>query len=164
MKLNVGSGDDHRIGYVNIDGNSFKKPDIILNIKPGVLLSNFGDNSCEEILAKDILEHFTHWEAKALLKEFYKLLEVGGTVLIITPDFEIIVGSDSTAKTKQIWIYGGQDYLDKDTANRAFHPEYYCHKYCWIEEELIDELKRIGFSEVEIIRPKQFNIILKAKK
>ena len=85
-KLNIGCGLDYREGFVNIDGNpDLPRVDFVLEIKPGVLLDNFKQESVSYILVKDFLEHHFHWEAHGLLKDFFALLKDGGELDIIIP-------------------------------------------------------------------------------
>ena len=51
-------------------------------------LPNF---SVSEIYAAHVIEHFWWHEIEALLKEWYRILEVGGKVEIYTPDSEFIM-------------------------------------------------------------------------
>lgn len=84
MKLNLGCGPDIRSGYVNVD----------LRHGPGVLqhdLSKFPwpwrDNSVDEILMLDFLEHFPYRQTKTVLSEVSRILKAGGFVDIQVPDF-----------------------------------------------------------------------------
>lgn len=163
MKLNIGCGKDYKEGYINIDGNENIKADYHFDIAKYDLSKYLGENKCDEIYAKDILEHFTHWEAINLLKQFYSILKTNGLLTIITPDFQTIVESKSPINEKLIWIYGGQDYLDESTDRKAY-PQYYCHKFCWIQKDLIEQLKKIGFRKVTPNVNREFNQIIKAFK
>ncbi len=163
MKLNIGCGKDYKKGYINIDGNKNHNPDLILDIQQENLLNRFEQNSSDEIYAKDILEHFTHWEAVDLLEKFYSLLKTNGLLTIITPDFQTIIESNNPIHVKLLWIYGGQDYLDNDEGRKNY-PQYYCHKFCWIQKDLISELTRIGFRRIVPNINREFNQIIKAIK
>ncbi len=92
MKLNLGCGDDLREGYLNVD----------INISPmggyqfdtlRFDLSKFPwpwkDQSVEEILMLDFLEHFSYRETRAILDEAWRVLLPQGMIEIQVPDFQI---------------------------------------------------------------------------
>jgi len=163
MKLNIGCGKNYKKGFVNIDGNKNHNPDLVIDIQQENLLKRFEKNSCDEIYAKDIIEHFTHWEAVNLLEKFYSLLKTNGLLTIITPDFQTIVEGHDSIEKKLLWIYGGQDYLD-ESEDRKIYPQYYCHKFCWIQRDLISELTRIGFRKIFPNVNREYNQMIKAFK
>lgn len=84
MKLNLGCGQDHRVGYTNVD---FVKPCDQL-----VDLSNvpwpWADGSVEEILMLDFLEHFPYRATEKILQECWRILQPGGHMEVQVPDFE----------------------------------------------------------------------------
>jgi predicted SAM-dependent methyltransferase len=163
MKLNIGCGKDYKEGFVNIDGNENLKADYHIDIDKFDLAKYLGENKLDEIYAKDIIEHFTHWKAVELLKQFYKMLKPNGLLTIITPDFQTIIESEKPIKEKLLWIYGGQDYFNDDE-DRKFYPQFYCHKFCWIQEDLVEQLKEIGFRNIVANENREFNQIIKAYK
>jgi len=112
MKLNLGCGFDKRPGYVNIDIRPEVRPDLILDLEKRRL--PFANNSVDEILAKDVLEHFSFRRVRDILKDWHRVLRPGGRLLLQVPDLEflarnVILGG---ADWEQIsfWVYGAQDY------------------------------------------------------
>ncbi|MEK7118022.1 MAG: methyltransferase domain-containing protein [Patescibacteria group bacterium] len=82
-KLNCGCGEDKKAGYINLDRSSGAAPDVVhdLNMFP----YPFPDNSFELIEAFHVLEHLDRpFDA---MKEFYRLLEPGGTLHVKVPHF-----------------------------------------------------------------------------
>lgn len=156
-KLNIGCGLDYREGFINIDGNpDLPRVDYVLEIKPGVLLDYFKQESFNYILIKDFLEHNFHWEACSLLKDFHALLRSEGQLDIILPNVKRII-NDLTKKVteKVLWLYGGQDTQQSHASNayelsRKKYPQYYCHKYGWTPESIESELLLAGFSPGKI--------------
>ncbi len=55
LKLNLGCGQDHRDGYINIDSSEYCNPDMLVNLEN--LPLPFKANSCDETLMKSVLEH-----------------------------------------------------------------------------------------------------------
>ena len=56
MKLNLGSGNDYKKGWVNLDYNKLCNPDIVWDITK--LPLPFKDNEFDEIIMIHVLEHF----------------------------------------------------------------------------------------------------------
>ncbi len=84
MKINVGCGDDVRDGWVNVD---------IRATRPSVIVHDlsrfpwpFSDNSADEMLLSDFLEHFPYADTDRILLECYRVLKTGGIVTIQVPD------------------------------------------------------------------------------
>ena len=81
-KLNIGCGKDIREGWINLDCVALPGVDVVHDI--GVLPLPFGDQTMEEILCKDILEHVEYF---ALLKDIHRVLRKGGKVFVRVPHF-----------------------------------------------------------------------------
>jgi predicted SAM-dependent methyltransferase len=83
-KLNIGCGYDKRVGYLNVD--------IDPNCTPDLLLGQDGDLGAlpkrhfEEILARDVLEHFPRSESLRNLLIWNELLQLNGELRIVTSD------------------------------------------------------------------------------
>lgn len=82
MKLNLASGDDWRDGYVNID---FREDvaDVVADVAD---LKGFEDESVEEILALDALEHFPASRTQEILAEWRRVLCPGGLLTLRVPN------------------------------------------------------------------------------
>lgn len=154
-KLNIGCGNDYREDFVNIDVDfNLPKVDIVMDIKPGILLAHFEQGSFSYILAQHFLEHFFHWESHLLLKDFYRLLTKGGLLNLSMPNAENIIKDDTKEiSEKLLWLYGGQDIQSSkgpDTHRQNF-PQYYCHKFGWTLDSIEAELTSIGFINVKLV-------------
>lgn len=117
-KINLGSGKDYKIGFLNIDIKPNTNPDIVLDISneinfPLVVNSKFHgnvtlqENQFNEIVAIDVLEHVLNLEL--LMTNCLKLLNVGGKLIISVP-YELSYGAwqDPThvrAFNQNSWIY-----------------------------------------------------------
>lgn len=81
-KLNLGCGWDHRDGYLNVDLHEFHKPDLRADVtKLDMLPSGF---YCE-VVAQDVLEHLPRESTVDVLKEWSRLLKVGGKLHLRVP-------------------------------------------------------------------------------
>ncbi|MCP4972034.1 MAG: hypothetical protein GY932_15770 [Arcobacter sp.] len=156
IKLNVGCGHDYRDGYINVDGSDLlPKVDKIINLSNDSLLNHFDSDSINEILAKDFIEHFFHWEAINILSDFYKLLENDGVLKLKLPDFKFLCKTWFLSDEDKItYLYGGQDKnqnKSKDIYREKF-PEFFCHKYGYTQKTMKHELSKIGFKNIKTQR------------
>lgn len=154
MKLNIGCGTDYREGFINIDGSKeLSHVDQVINLSSESLLTHFKPGEVEYILANDIIEHFYHWEAVNILKDFHTLLQDGGMAEIRVPDAGYIIRTIRyPLRLKLNLLFGGQDIPqgrdpDMDASRKKF-PQYFCHKYGWTMRQMKEELLQIGFSSV----------------
>ncbi len=142
LKINLGCGLDRRDGYLNIDIRTDVGADVVMNLDN--IPYPFADNSADEILAKDVIEHFSFRDIDRVIKELHRILkagkegEGGGKLIVQTPDLEQIIGSISSKEISgfwniSYWLYGGQDYREN------------CHKLIFTKDELKLLLEKIGF-------------------
>jgi predicted SAM-dependent methyltransferase len=82
MKLNLGSGFRPHPGYVNIDCSERCKPDLLHDITTGL---PYEDNSVDEIIAADFLEHIPIGKTVFVIEEIWRVLKPGGTLEHFTP-------------------------------------------------------------------------------
>jgi Methyltransferase domain len=74
-RLNLGCGWDHREGYLNVDCYERHQPDLIADISNLPMLPS---GYFEEVLAKDVLEHFERTRTDTILAEWARLLSPDG--------------------------------------------------------------------------------------
>ena len=141
---------------LNIGGDIVKEGWKILNIqnKPGVdfigdisNLSQFENNSIEDIYASHVFEHVTQDKIEATLQEIYRVLKKSGRFYVSVPDLDILFHAfRSTLLDIKIkkhilgMVFGGQE--DK----HDFH--YFGYNF----EILEDFLKLAGFSKIEKVK------------
>lgn len=157
MKLNLGCGADIRPGYINIDVRRIDARVLRVNLEEE-LLTFFPDESVEEIVAKDVLEHISWRRVEDLLRDCYRVLKRGGRMYIQVPDLEAIArkiilnpgfkyGELEGWKAISYWVYGAQDYPENT------------HKTGFTIPTLRKLLESIGFRIVEIGNDGGTNII-----
>jgi len=165
MKLNIGCGNDYRADFINIDIDSnLVHTDLVLDISNEDLLDNFQENSVDQILALDIIEHLYRWQAIQVFHNCFIILQKNGTLTIRVPDFERIITSNHTNDKKIQLLFGGQD-IPQTTNNdlRKKNPEFFCHRYAWTKKSLSIELQSIGYQIISQ-ETRNTNIILKSIK
>jgi len=162
MKLNLCCGDDVRDGYINIDIRKTKPNVLVLDIEKE-LLKPFPDNTAEEIIARDCVEHVSWRRIEDLLKDIYRVLKRGGKLYIQVPDLEaiakkVILNPDFCFndlcgwKAISFWVYGAQDYPENT------------HKAGFTIPTLIKLLESIGFRVIDIKNDGGTNIICVCEK
>jgi len=120
VKLNLGCGLDIRDGYINIDVRKVHPRILVLDLEKE-LLKPFPDNSAEEIIAKDFVEHLSWRVVEAFLRDCFRVLKSGGRMYIQVPDMEAIAkkvilnpsfkyGELEGWKAISFWVYGAGDY------------------------------------------------------
>jgi len=85
MKLNLGCWKRYIPGFVHVDLADYDHIDYKRSVDD---LSCFKDGSAELIYASHVLEYFTDEDAPRVLKEWHRVLEVGGVLRLAVPDFE----------------------------------------------------------------------------
>ena len=88
LKLHLGCGTKHIPGFVNIDIRYLPKVDEVNNIK---FLRNYKVNSADLIYACHVLEHFSRWDYKNVLRRWYEILKPGGILRLGVPDVSFIL-------------------------------------------------------------------------
>lgn len=84
MRLNLGCGNDIKEGYTNVDCRQTHQSVIVVDLS--VLPWPFEDQSADEILMLDFLEHFPYAQTKQILMECYRVLRSDGELVIQVPD------------------------------------------------------------------------------
>lgn len=80
-KLNLGSGEDYKPGWINLDNNKNYKADVYYNLDkfPYPFKNNFFD----EVYMSMILEHVK--DPMGVLKEIIRIINKGGKLTVIVP-------------------------------------------------------------------------------
>jgi len=139
IKLNVGSGEYPKDGYVNID-KYYDKADVISD----AIALPYENNSADELLSSHMLEHFNKYEISNALKEWYRVLKINGKIEIEVPDFESILKtwleSDDKTGFAMDTVFGLQTRPGEE------------HKFGFTSKILKEMLLDIGFFDIEITK------------
>jgi predicted SAM-dependent methyltransferase len=95
LHLHLGCGTKYLRGFVNIDGNLFRKSDLVLDLRHGLPLP---DNSVRSIYSSHVFEHFYPDDLQALLRECHRVLCPGGGMRIVVPDMQAAVVASLTGR------------------------------------------------------------------
>lgn len=157
MKLNLGCGTKmiSEDGWLNVDSRKLH-PDSALFLRHNILFirDRVKDESCDEILLSDVLEHFGKLDGEQLLRDCHAMLEPGGMLEIKTPVIGLLTEWAKThteLETAFRW-FGGNEYVEN------------CHRWVWPEADLLDLLRSIGFKVKSKFHQEDTNLVVKAVK
>lgn len=147
LKLNLGG-----MGEGFLDG---KIPGFqTMDLRPGADvvgdcsdLSRFGDGTVEEVYASNILEHWPIADTVRVLKEWRRVLPVGGKLYVSVPDFD--------AAVKLYQLCGLTEWIKYHLWGDQKHALNY-HYICFTFASLAKDLSDAGFSDIK--RVPTFNI------
>jgi predicted SAM-dependent methyltransferase len=88
LKINLGSGNKPLPGFVNVDAlPDAPGVDVVADISERIPL----DDGCAELVyASHLIEHFPHSKSLYMLREWRRLLQPGGRLMIATPNLDAI--------------------------------------------------------------------------
>jgi len=152
VKLNIGCGFEYKKGYVNVDAYNNTVADHMMSATH----LEFDNQSFSHVECIQVMEHLGAAKSIYALSEIYRVLQPGGSFLLVTPDLvssfkSFIKGDENNRKLIMNWIYG------LDTPGMS-------HKYGFPKELLERMLHRAGFIDVEIkeLKPKSVHPSLRA--
>jgi predicted SAM-dependent methyltransferase len=137
MKHYVGSRDYKPDGFVTVDVDADRHPDIVASV---TALTGVADDSVGEIVAGHVLEHIEWPESFLAFCEFTRVLKIGGRLRIAVPDMTAMLGmlgSGESAFRAMGLIYG------LGARDNPFEQ----HRYGFTANMLIDILETLGFGK-----------------
>lgn len=180
LNLNVASGIYVEKNYVNLDNSIF----LFLSSIPfiGLLLGKhkgqiegykkakketkvircdcskklpFEDGTVDHIFCSHFIEHLYQDNAKEVLRDFYRLLKVGGTAHIIVPDIHLLASDYISGKMT------ADEFVSQTILARENHPSFILktliflgfsglnHNWMYDKKSLTKRLVEIGFTVLE---------------
>jgi SAM-dependent methyltransferase len=145
VRLNLGSGDDRRYGYVNVDLRP-EVADVVCDVRK---LEHWADGTVDGILANDILEHFPADQSRAILTEWHRVLRPNGLLEVRVPNLYrlsyLLVARTRTKSWDSVRlltenIYGGHKYGEEGGLD--------AHHTGWVPALLHQLLIDVGFKIV----------------
>lgn len=129
VRLNLGAGDTPLEGYINLDRKQGQE------IFP---LTQYADDSVDEVRASHVLEHFSHRDVSDVLREWRRVLKPGGVLKVAVPNFEWIARQYLAGHPVNV-----QGYVMGGHADANDH-----HGAIFDREELSRELRASGFYDI----------------
>tara|TARA_B100001027_G_C16262607_1_gene330249 strand:- start:1545 stop:2192 length:648 start_codon:yes stop_codon:yes gene_type:complete len=149
IKIELGSGSKKgKNGWTTID---IESSDIIWDLRQGIPLPN---NSVDQIYSSHLLEHISYQELLTFLSECHRAMKVGGKFLVCVPNFKLYIDAyvdGKFFKNRDSWWKPGliDTGSNMDQLNYIAYMEGQ-HKYMFDEENLINTLRKVGFSDVKL--------------
>jgi len=111
VRLNLGCGDYPLAEHINIDASPHPGVTMVLTVPP----LPWPDGSVAEIYAGHFLEHLDLERGRELLAESFRVLERGGTLGIVVPDFREVARRYVEQEVAPFdWSDGRHDLRDLD--------------------------------------------------
>ena len=152
-KLEVGSGNKPKEGYLHFDVRANVKADVVGDARK----LPFKDEEFTEVYSRFFLEHLLRKDALVALSEMNRVLKKNGTLEIIVPNIGYFCKLFITETgQKKEWalnkMYGFENYIEDH------------HYFGYDEDTLTKALILSGFIEIERIDEEEQYLHLRAKK
>lgn len=102
MKLNLGSGNIKKEGFVNIDIYPFENVNIVHDIEKSLPFEN---DTFDEIYSNHVLEHCSTDSILSILKECYRIIKQNGEINIEVPCLECVIKKFLEFPEEKRWSY-----------------------------------------------------------
>jgi predicted SAM-dependent methyltransferase len=152
-KLNVGSGADPIPGWINADLTPWRKSIVYMDATKPLPLPTASMNF---VFTEHMIEHIAYDDARAFLREAFRVLRAGGRIRIATPDLDRILTlkTDPPSGVQRAYVafsnrqYGEPDQGDNPAfaINRTFRE--WGHQFIYDYRTLRDLLVNCGFDQV----------------
>lgn len=148
MRLNLGSGDSKLPGFISVD-----LYDDTADVRADICELPFDDNSVDEIVAYQVIEHLEYNKSQQMFDEMYRVLKPEGTVILETPDIDVVCRKILEEGLTDKWLYNlvGEYYRpwDKDRYDDWEHNAASIHRNPWNFARLEGFAHNAGFKLVE---------------
>jgi predicted SAM-dependent methyltransferase len=144
IKLHFGCGPRILPDWVNVDGWPFPGIDLAADLRRPLPL---GSGSCCLIFTEHVFEHIDIDFRIPVLREFFRILQPGGTLRIVVPDCKKFAAAYIRGDTE--WFKTGLGWPDgAEGLNRVF--TMHTHRFIDDWTSLSTSLQRVGFCHVEL--------------
>jgi predicted SAM-dependent methyltransferase len=150
MELNLGSDEVTFPGFKNVDIRDVAGVDIVDDVSK---MTKFEDESVDNIIANNILEHFAPDRTLDILKLWVSKLKKGGTIVIGVPDGEFIYDRYLNDETwKGNWdkvvhsMFGNMEILRRWHGDEA---ELYGHHTIFSKDYLKRFMLKAGLKDIK---------------
>ena len=155
MKLNIGCGKQTWEGFYCVDAVPHPKATRPLDLVhafvfEGEQLTNplpLPDGVASEVHNYHFIEHVYRWESPALLREFSRLLQPGGKLIMELPDIGKCARNLLKGAKDQMTMWGF--YGDP-----GWKDPYMCHRWGYTAGSIAELLMDAGFTHINVLPPK----------
>ncbi|MHC4131894.1 MAG: class I SAM-dependent methyltransferase [Planctomycetota bacterium] len=142
LKLHLGCGNNHFDDYINIDWRTTKATDVVCDIRKLPYL----DNSVTLIESYHVIEHLNRHDFQRALKEWHRVLVIGGKLIIECPNFDEAVKE---------YIQGNEKRIDNIFGLQRFLGD--VHQFGYNFKRLKKALENAGFTNIEEQEPQDYH-------
>ena len=144
MKLHLGCWSRYIPGWVHVDLCDMPHIDYNRDIRD---LKCFDDASVDVIYSSHSFEYFDRFEAVDILKEWRRVLKVGGVLRLSVPDFKALIKiyEQTDDLHKVIGPLFGRMTIDTVVGERVLY-----HKTVWDQKKLSEFLQDNGFADIAL--------------
>ena len=154
MKINIGCGKQTWDGFYCVDAVNHPKATRPLDLAhafvfKGEQLTNplpLSDGVASEVHNYHFIEHFYRWESPAVLREFHRLLQPGGKLIMELPDIEKCARNLLKQAKDQLCMWGF--YGDP-----GWQDHYMCHRWGYTAVSISALLIDSGFTRISVLPP-----------
>ena len=147
MRLNLGGGNSHIDDFINVD-----LYDEEADVRADICELPYADNSVEEIVCYQVIEHVPYNKSQQMFDEMYRVLQPGGTAIIETPDIDVVCQEILREGLKDKWIYSlvGEYYRpwDKERYKDWEFNAASIHRNPWNLARLAKMAREAGFRDI----------------
>jgi hypothetical protein len=157
-RLNLGCGDKILEGYVNVDvaaSRAGRRPDVLCDLHK---LEPIETDSCDEVMAIHVVEHFYRWEVVDVLREWLRVLKPGGRMILECPNLltacQMVLANPQAAAgpgpegQRSMWVLYGDP---------AWRDPLMCHRWNYTPDSLRAVMQEAGLVNVQQ-EPAQFKL------
>lgn len=158
IKLNIGSGERHLPGFLSVDSRiECHGVNIVHDLRKPL---PFKEDTVSVIFASHIIEHFWWQEVNSRLKDWFRVLKLGGYADIWTPDFEIVMKRYQEEEDFEDEHYDKMEWVNRIIFSRdnmdgivnAVNEHHAIFDYLYLKQCM----ESVGFTDVERIDIKEF--------
>lgn len=142
VKLHLGCGEQCLKDHVNVDFRKTRATDLVCDVKK----LPYPDNSVESITAYHVIEHLGRHHLPEALKEWHRVLVIGGKLIIECPDFDEAVKE---------YIQGNEKRIDNIFGLQRFPGD--THQFGYNFKRLKEVLEETGFTDIEEKEPQDYH-------
>lgn len=152
VRLNLGSGDSKLEGFISVD-----LYDETADVRADICELPFDNESIDEIVAYQVIEHLEYNKSQQMFDEMYRVLKPGGTAIVETPDIAVVARKILEEGLTDKWLYNlvGEYYRpwDKERYDDWEHNAASIHRNPWTMERLTKFAFVAGFSQIDRREP-----------
>jgi predicted SAM-dependent methyltransferase len=157
-KLQIGAGRNALKGWLNTDRDTaLSKETVFMDARKKL---PFDVSTFDYIFCEHFIEHLDYRDGLRFVHECYRVLKLGGTLRISTPDLSFLIELFTENKTElqQRYIRWAVDshtdfgiYIDTFVINNFFRS--WGHKFIYDYKTLKDLMTRCGFADIRTYNP-----------